>query len=79
MIKSKLIMMPTLKQIKRLNELLLDLYSMHISPEVIKFSYRGNRPFIIVTIEPIHDIRKERWFTIDLEGVLRDKDEKQIF
>ena len=52
---------------------------MHIRTEVIKFSYRSNRPFIMITVEPIHDIRKERWFTIDWEGILRDKDEKQIF
>lgn len=71
-------MMPTLRQIKRLNQFLLDLYSLSIIPEVIRFSRRGNRPFIMITVEPIHDIKRERWFTIDWEGILRDKDEKQI-
>ena len=71
-------MMPTLEQINRLNRFLLDLYAMDIPPESIKFSRRGHRPFIIIQAEPIHDLRMERWFTINWEGVLKDKDEKQI-
>ena len=72
-------MMPTLEQIKTLNQFLLNIRVTNISPEIIKFSRRGIKPFIIITVEPIHDIRMGRWFTIDWEGVLRDKDEKQIF
>ena len=52
---------------------------MSITPDIVKFSHRGNKPFIIIAIEPIHDIRKERWFAIDWEGVLKDEEENEIF
>jgi len=65
-------MMPSLKQIRMLNQLLLNLYNIKIPPEVIKFSRRGNKPFIIIQIEPIHDLKMARWFVIDWEGVLDD-------
>ncbi len=66
-------MMPTLRQIKRLNQLLLDLYVMKIPPEVIKFSRRGNKPFIMISAEPMHDIKKVRWFEINSEGDLDEE------
>lgn len=71
-------MMPTLEQIERLNQFLLDLRAMNIQPEVIKFSQESNRPFIIITVEPIHKIKRSRWFTIDWKGVLQDEEEKPI-
>lgn len=61
-------MMPTLRQIERLNRLLMDLYNMKIPPESIKFSRRGDKPFIIVIAEPIYDIKKARWFNIYWDG-----------
>ena len=63
-------MMPTLKQIERLNQLLLDLYYMQIPPESIKFSRRDNKPFVIVVAEPIHDIQEARWYYINWLGEL---------
>ena len=63
-------MMPTLRQIERLNRFLLDSYTMGVPPEVIKFSHRGLKPLVIIFLEPIHDIKLTRWFTIDWEGNL---------
>ena len=63
-------MMPTLRQIERLNRFLLDSYTMGVPPRVITFSHRGQKPLIIIDIEPIHEIRKARWFSIDSEGEL---------
>ena len=71
-------MMPTLKQIERLNQFLLDLYSMKVPPEIVKFSRRGNKPFIIIQIEPLHNIKMTRWYTINWRGEL-DDDPRQIF
>ena len=77
-LKCGLVMMPTLRQIKRLNQFLIDLYAMNISPEVIKFSRRGDKPFIIISVEPIHDLKMARWITIDWEGEV-DDDTRPIF
>ena len=63
-------MMPTLSQIKRLNQLLLDLYNLNILPSIVKFSRRQNNPFIILVAEPIHDIQEARWYYINHEGEL---------
>lgn len=65
-------MMPTLRQIKRLNGFLIYLYGIGVSPDVIKFSRREDKPFIIIQLEPIHDIKMARWFVIDSKGVLDD-------
>ena len=65
-------MMPTLKQIERLNSFLIYLHGIDVSPDVIKFSRRESKPFIIIQIEPIHDLKMARWFVIDWEGVLDD-------
>ena len=73
-----LTMMPTLEQINRLNRFLLDIYAMGIPPEVIKFSREDNRPFIIISIEPIHEIKRSRWFVIDWKGILKDEEENPI-
>ena len=78
MIRSLVDMMPTLEQISRLSRFLLDIHGMGISPEVIKFSREDNRPFIIISVEPIHEIKRSRWFTIDWKGVLKDEEEKPI-
>ena len=51
---------------------------MGIPPEVIKFSQKDNRPFIIISVEPIHEIKRSRWFVIDWKGVLKDEEEKPI-
>lgn len=61
-------MMPTLMQISELNKRLIYLYNMGIPPELIQFSRRGDKPYIIIYTKPIHDIRETRWFTIDHEG-----------
>ncbi|OGI20731.1 MAG: hypothetical protein A3B68_09340 [Candidatus Melainabacteria bacterium RIFCSPHIGHO2_02_FULL_34_12] len=66
-------MMPTLRQIKRLNQFLLDAYVMKIPPEYIKFSRREDKPFIIIQLEPIHDIKMARWIEINWEGALNEK------
>lgn len=72
-------MMPTVEQIKRLNQFLLDTYSMQIPPDVIKFSHRDNKPYIIILLESIHDLKMVRWMTIDWKGNLGEGDEKEIF
>ena len=69
-------MMPTLEQIKRLNQFLLDIYLMKIPPQIIQFSHRKDKPFIIIQLEPIHDLKMARWITIDSEGNLGERDEK---
>ena len=71
--------MPTLRQIERLNRFLLDLYVMKIAPQNINFSHRENKSFIIITIEPIHEIKRTRWFSLDWEGNLKDEEENEIF
>lgn len=65
-------MMPTLEQIERLNRFLVYLYGIGVSPEVIKFSKREDKPFIIIQLEPIHDIKMTRWFVINWEGGMDD-------
>ena len=71
-----LTMMPTLEQINRLNRFLVDLYFMELPPDIIKFSHREGKPFIMIAIEPMHDIKIARWITIDWEGDLGERDEK---
>ena len=63
-------MIPTLKQIKRLNQLLLDLHALGVPPEIVKFSHRSDKPFIILIAEPIHDIKESRWYFINHNGEL---------
>lgn len=63
-------MMPTLRQIERLNRFLIYLHGIGVSPDIIKFSRREDKPFIIIQLEPIHDIRMVRCFVINWEGVL---------
>ena len=62
--------MPSLKQIKRLNQLLIDLHILNIPPSIIKFSHRVNKPYIIVIAEPIHDLKESRWYFINSNGEL---------
>ena len=66
-------MMPTLEQLATLNKFLLNLYSMKVAPEFVKFSQKDGKPQIFISVEPIHDIRMERWFIINWKGEL-DKD-----
>ena len=61
-------MMPTLEQLATLNKFLLDLYSMKVPPEFIKFSWKEEKPQIHISVEPVHDIKMERWFIINWKG-----------
>ena len=55
-------MMPTLRQIKRLNQFLLDLYVMKVPPSSIVFSEKEREPPVGLIVEPIHDIQEARWY-----------------
>ena len=41
-------MMPTLRQIKRLSHLLMDLHMQHISPGTVCFVEKNNKPLVII-------------------------------
>ena len=69
-------MMPTLRQIKTLNQLLVDLYALRIPPERVIFSRRGDKPFVILVAEPRHEIKEARWYYIEWHGRYYKKYEK---
>ena len=62
--------MPTLRQIKKLSELLLNFYVLKVPPSSVIFSEKNNRPRVLLTVEPIHDIQEARWYYIDWRGEL---------
>ena len=70
MIKLVSTMMPTLRQIKKLNQLLLDLYVMKVPPSSIVFSEKEGKPRVGLIAEPIHEIQEARWYYIDWQGEL---------
>lgn len=61
-------MLPTLEQIKRLNQLLTDWYYMGVSPSSVIFSEEDGKPRVLVIAEPIHEAEKARWFIINWKG-----------
>ena len=68
-------MMPTLRQIKKLNQMLLDLYVIKVAPSSIVFSEEKGKPRIGLIVEPIHDIQEARWYYIDWQGELEKENE----
>ena len=60
-------MMPTLRQLKSLKQLLFDLHYLSITPSAIKFSKRQNKPFIIIVAESNPSTKDAKWYCIDDE------------
>lgn len=65
-------MKPTLRQLKSLHHLLMDLYFLKISPKEIKFSESGNKPIITLTTEALPDSNDPAKYCIDSDGELID-------
>ena len=68
-------MMSPLRQLKKLNQILLDWYVMKIPPASIIFSEKDRKPRILLTAKPIHDIQEARWYYINWLGELEEENE----
>ena len=71
-----LTMMPTLKQIKKINELLLEYHFLKIPPSGIVFSELEGKPRVCIMLEPIHDLQHARWYYMDWQGELEENNEQ---
>ena len=63
-------MFPTLRQLRKLTGLIMELHSIHISFSEIKIEKKFDRPMIVLVTEPINEVREPVYYYVDWQGRL---------